>query len=382
MNEVLEQRSFRGKHEKPEKYLEKMMRTLIAFLAAVILAGGSGNALLHAQKTEYPDIPRIDIHSHIRDNKILDDYLNMADMIKNDYGADLVLWVNLSTSLKPGRQGLEEMERVEKEYQGRFLHTINDYRIADGLAYSPEELAWWHNNKVAGFKIWVGVSPLSDHPANDPVYTKMEQLGMVAASVHISQPYPTSWCESPVDFWGAQLAWLRVLDRHPDLVVVMAHMQDFFNSDEQLDFLRYMMEAYPNYHVDLAARFQQFSRMDRDNLREFMIQYQDRILFGTDISDQPSKDPESAAAGYNRCFRLLETAEVVEGGGFFSDRSAEGLDLPREVLEKIYYRNAAKIYPRVSEALEGLGYDPGTDHEGKEDPHAGEDTSSWLPDSE
>ena len=338
------------------------MKRPTCFLVAIALSASFTIGSLQAQKTAYPDIPRIDVHAHIRDNAVLDDYIGMAEIIREDSGADLAMWLNLSAGLKPGRQGLDEMERVEEEYQGRFLHAINDYRIADGLAYSPEELAWWHGKGVVGFKIWVGVSPLSDHPANDPVYTKMEQLGMVGASVHISQPYPTRWCESPVDFWSSQLAWLRVLDRHPDLVVVMAHMQDFFNSDEQLDFLRYIMETYPNYYVDLAARFQQFSRMDRDNLREFCIRYQDRILFGTDISDQPEKDAAAAAAGYGRCFRLLETGDIVEGGGFFSDQSAQGLELPRDVLEKIYYRNAARIYPRIGDTLKDLGYEVALDN--------------------
>ena len=348
-------------------------------LAILILATFQGAGIL-AQQTAYPDIPIIDIHTHIRDNAILDDYTGMAELIKNDYGSDLAMWINLSSPLREGREGLEEMQRVEKEYKGRFLHTINDYRIHDGLAFSPAELAWWHKKGVVGFKIWVGVSDLSDHPANDPIYTKMEQLGMVGASVHISQPYPTRWCESPVDFWSSQLAWLRVLDRHPDMVVVMAHMQDFFNSDEQLDFLRYMLETYPNYYVDLAARFQQFSRMDRDNLREFVIKYQDRILFGTDISDQPSKDAAAAAAGYIRCFRLLETGEVVEGGGFFSDKSAQGLELPREVLEKIYYKNAVKIYPRIGKVMQDLGYKiPGREEVKTELEHE-ESTDSWLPD--
>lgn len=352
------------------------MKKLPVFIVTILFLGCLLPSNLSAQKTLYPDIPRIDIHSHIRDNSILNDYIGMAGLIKEESGADVAIWVNLSPSLLEGRVGLEEMERVEKEYQGRFLHTINDYRIADGLAYSPEELAWWHRKGVVGFKIWVGVSPLSDHPANDQVYTKMEQLGMVAASVHISQPYPTRWVESPVDFWSSQLAWLRVMDRHPDLVVVMAHMQDFFNSDEQLDFLRYVMETYPNYNVDLAARFQQFSRMDRDNLREFVIKYQDRILFGTDISDQPAKDAAAAAAGYNRCFQLLETGEEVEGA-FFSNRKAQGLDLPREVLEKIYYKNAARIYPRIGDTLKGLGYEVALDDGEVEASEMEENTTSW-----
>lgn len=29
----------------------------------------------------------------------------------------------------------------------------------------------------------------------------------------------------------------------------------------------------------------------------------------------------------------------------------KGLDLPREVLEKIYYKNAVKLYPGLKEAM-------------------------------
>ena len=84
---------------------------------------------------------------------------------------------------------------------------------------------------VVGYKIWVGVSAAIDHRANDPALTKMAQIGLPAASIHIAQPYPTSWCEDPIVFWRAQAAWERVLRRHPDLVAVNAHMLDLFNSD-------------------------------------------------------------------------------------------------------------------------------------------------------
>jgi len=68
-----------------------------------------------------------------------------------------------------------------------------------------------------------------DDPANDPTFTKMDQLGLLGASIHISQPYPTKWCENPVKFWQAHNAWERVLDRHPCLKVVNAHMLDHFS---------------------------------------------------------------------------------------------------------------------------------------------------------
>ena len=185
----------------------------------------------------------------------------------------------------------------------------------------------------------------------------MEQVGLPGASIHISQPYPTRWCEAPVKFWEAQSAWERVLHRHLNLLVVNAHMLDFFNSDEQLDHLIYMLETYPNLNVDLAARFQQFHRMDWEKLRDFVIKYSDRILFGTDISRINIDDAREVAERYNRCFLLLETDNVVQGA-FFGRTEIRGLALPQDVVERISFRNAMRIYPRVGDVLE-KGYKSG-----------------------
>ncbi len=307
-------------------------------------------------------IPRVDAHCHISGPELMEAYLAVSDKLKEDHGGKLEVFINLDDyesktgRLQPGLKGTEYLDEIEHQFGGRFLLTLSDYRISDGLRYSPEELAEWQNRGVVGYKIWVGVSALIDDPANDPTFTKMEQLGMVGAGVHIAQPYPTRWCEDPVKFWEAQRAWERVLDRHPRLRVVQAHMLDHFNSDEQLDYLNYVLETYPNVNLDLAARFQQFHRMDREKLRAFMIHYADRILFGTDISKQPGANVEDTVERYRRCFQLLETDETIMGG-FFGETPTVGLALPEDVLEKIYYRNAVRIYPRVGTVLNKLGYD-------------------------
>ena len=203
------------------------------------------------------------------------------------------------------------------------------------------------------------MTDLIDDPMFEPTFARMEQIGMVGASIHVAQPCPTKWCEDPVKFWQAQNAWERVLDRHPNLKVINAHMLDHFNSDEQLDYLAYVLETYPNLNVDLAARFQQFHRMDREKLRAFMIKYADRILYGTDIGGQPKPGQyEQVAEQYHRTFQLLETDRVVRGG-FFGETPTKGLALPEEVLKKIYYQNAARLYPRVKDVLIRLGYTVG-----------------------
>ena len=74
--------------------------------------------------------------------------------------------------------------------------------------------------------------------------------------------------------------------------------------------------------------------------RKFFIQYQDRVLFGSDMS--PDLD------AYRLCYRFLETddeyfnyntSEVPGQGRWY----AYGMYLPDDVLEKVYYKNAAKL---------------------------------------
>jgi len=115
------------------------------------------------------------------------------------------------------------------------------------------------------------------------------------------------------------------------------------------------LATFPKMNVDLAATFQYFDLVTYENLRSFTIEYADRIVFGTDIGrwDSPERT-KGYAEQYWRAFRILETGETVPGG-FFSRNEIRGLALPREALEKIYYRNAARIYPRVKEQLAKLG---------------------------
>ena len=301
-------------------------------------------------------IPRVDVHAHVGSTDRMEGYVKVSDCLKDKYKINLALWIDLSFLRDSDEDPSKYLQLVREKYDNRFLPCINDFKIQDGLRYSPDKLPDWMNKGIVGYKIWFGVTDMIDDPIFEPTFAKMEQIGMLGASIHVAQPCPTEWCPNPLDFWRAQNAWERVLDRHPKLKVVNAHMLDHFNSDEQLDYLMYVLETYPNLHIDLAARFQQFHRMDRDKLRDFMIKYADRILYGTDIGGQPKEGQyERTAQMYFRSFQLLETDKIIEGG-FFSDTKTQGLDLPEDVLKKIYYQNAARLYPRVKDSLTQLGY--------------------------
>jgi uncharacterized protein len=78
--------------------------------------------------------------------------------------------------------------------------------------------------------------------------------------------------------------------------------------------------------------------------REWMIRYQDRVLFGKDTYK---------ADEYHTYFRVLETAD--EYFDYYRKRHAHwkiyGLDLPDDVLRKVYYKNALALFPSIDRSL-------------------------------
>ena len=98
------------------------------------------------------------------------------------------------------------------------------------------------------------------------------------------------------------------------------------------------LRAYPNFHVDICARISDLGRQPY-TARKFFIEFQDRILFGTDTA------PEAEA--YQIYYRFLETDDEYFDPAGGHHRQARwmiyGVHLPGDVLEKVYYTNAAKI---------------------------------------
>ena len=340
-----------------------MSRLLMsAFWTAVCL--GLGGAAPAAQPFTLATMPRIDVHTHIGNNwETLDQVIELRKAIQEQLHVDIAMWFSLGSADPP------DMAELRKRYQGRIQFCISDYKIEDGLRFSPQELVDWQQKGVMGLKFYPGWQRgvRIDQAANDPTFDKMEQIGMVAASPHVTNPCGTfgrrtEWFSEPVEFWRQQHAWENVLKKHPRLVVVNAHMLWLCYSEEQLDCLRYMFKTYPNLHVDLATTPVFLHAVGRDNLRELMIEH-DRILFGTDMASawfvpvldkQLPKIPQKVSQ-YQRYFEFLETDKELPSG-IKDEHKMRGLALPLDVLEKIYFRNAMRIYPHVADALTQLGY--------------------------
>jgi predicted TIM-barrel fold metal-dependent hydrolase len=325
-------------------------------------------APLSAQfKTRYPDIPRIDVHTHFgNDPTGIANCLELRKILLDQSGIDLAMWINLGGAKDP----IENTAYVKDASKGRMLCAIADYAAHDGLSYAPGELEALQKQGFVGYKIWAGPwyrklekkedgFPYIDDSVHEATFSELERIGFLLASIHIADPNGpweerTSWLADPIEYWAEINAWRNVLEKHPGLIAVVAHANWLICQDAQIDYLRNLLATFPNLHIDLAATFQYFHLVNRDNLRSFMIEWSDRILFGTDVGTWMDKEESGLRAEqYMRAFRILETADTVQGG-FFGGPEIQGLELPVEVLEKIYYKNAMSLYPRVKESMQKL----------------------------
>jgi uncharacterized protein len=198
-----------------------------------------------------------------------------------------------------------------------------------------------------------------DDPELDPVWETIGRLG-VPAFIHTAEP-PAFF--EPLDFENER--WLELalfpdrrnhgpgrvtfeelmeerdnlFRRHPGTTFIAAHFGWHAND---LARAARMLDEFPNVVFEVGAILYELGRQPRA-ARDFFIRYQDRVLFGKD-SFQPSE--------YPYFWRVFETDD--ESFDYYRDYHASwklyGMDLPDEVLKKLYYENAHRILPGLPAA--------------------------------
>jgi predicted TIM-barrel fold metal-dependent hydrolase len=199
-----------------------------------------------------------------------------------------------------------------------------------------------------------------DDPRLDPIWAKCGELG-IPVLIHSADPAPfwqprtqenerlLELMERPGRYQGdgenpsfeeILAEQHAVFRRHPETTFIDAHL-GWLGHD--LGRLGRLLDELPNVHTEIGAVLAELGRQPRA-AREFLIRYQDRVLFGKD-----SWNPEE----YPVYFRVLETAD--EYFDYYRRRHAfwkiYGLDLPDEVLRKVYYGNALRILPGLDPSL-------------------------------
>ena len=139
--------------------------------------------------------------------------------------------------------------------------------------------------------------PAFDCKAYAPFWKKMEEW-QVPLIFHVNDP-EEFWDAQKIPSWARERGWfygdggyinnekqysevLNVMARHPNLKVIFAH---FFFLSAQLERLSAYLDRYPNLHIDLTPGIEMYFNFSSSpqKVKEFFINYQDRIIFGTDI---------------------------------------------------------------------------------------------------
>jgi uncharacterized protein len=193
-----------------------------------------------------------------------------------------------------------------------------------------------------------------DDPVLDPVWQTAARLN-IPVFIHTADPaeffeeidyHNERWLELalfpgrqyPQDRFPSfgQLAEERdnLFRRHRNTTFVTAHLGWHAHD---LPRLAKLLDELPNVYTEVGAVLYDIGRQPRA-ARDFFIRYQDRILFGKD-SFQPEE--------YPYFWRVFETRDDYFDyyRPYHAFWKLYGIDLPDDVLRKLYYENALRITP-------------------------------------
>ncbi|MDW8263660.1 MAG: amidohydrolase family protein, partial [Phycisphaerales bacterium] len=123
--------------------------------------------------------------------------------------------------------------------------------------------------------------------------------------------------------------------------------------------LQSLLDRFPNLDLDCSATrwMQREVSARRDQMREFFLRNQDRILFGTDQVSGDDRGFDFYASRFWVHRRLWESDYVGESPIFDPDLPSDqqptlrGLALPESVLQKLYHDNVCRLLQAVGVGL-------------------------------
>jgi len=235
----------------------------------------------------------------------------------------------LREHVKKGARGLKILKELGLHYRDDAGKLIN--------CDDPRLAAVWDEAGRLGVPVLIHqADPLGFF---EPVTPENEHAGTLAK-------YPAwSFCDRTrfPSFTELQARYKNLIRQHPRTTFLLPHAA---NWPENLRYVGQLLDDCPNAFLDFSARIDELGRQPW-TARDFLIRYQERIYFGSDMP---------ASVEMYRCyFRFLETRDEwfipPDYDGTFDRYRWHicGVGLPDDVLEKIYYRNALKLIPGLKE---------------------------------
>lgn len=140
----------------------------------------------------------------------------------------------------------------------------------------------------------------------------------------------------------------QVYSDFPEVTFQHAHYGNTLMKGIHLDVIAELLDKHPNLYIDLSmgsgiTAYHRYLKQDLETIRNFVIEYQDRILFGSDLILYFATNDFDWLYQRVRCeIDLCQKAEFTCEFGK-SDWVHQGFDLDEEILRKLYYENPKKV---------------------------------------
>jgi predicted TIM-barrel fold metal-dependent hydrolase len=324
----------------------------------------------------FADVPIVDGHVHFSDPERMEDLLELMDIVPM-MRANLVSTPNSRPVAASGVNHNPALIAFKARHPGRvYLSGGLDYvqAFADRSRAAERLGAQVRTLKRIGFdglKLIEGkptarrrfLLPL-DAPEYEGMWAALEASGLPVVW-HVADPEEfwdpercppfareRGWCYADDGYPSKESLYAEVdhvLARHPRLRIIFAH---FYFLSADLERAERFLDAHPTVCFDLTPGSEMYDNFTRnyDAARAFFLRYQDRLVYGTDISSRGlarDKRGSLALAWLVRASLERDDLFTVPGREGFMPADLEGhrgLALPREVLAKIYHANLERLY--------------------------------------
>ena len=279
---------------------------------------------------------KIDFHQHMASSADIQDYLEVMELFNIEKGVMLSLRDIDNSDVY--RQNNDFLLKLQEEYLNRIIaYTTIEEEDENSLEVFEEyfargsrglKLIGWHSIYIRKYNV-----SLTDENMYELYEFSSEENLPIMLHLRLSNSY----------IYYEDLA--KVLSDFPDLKIILAHGGLDLNNLQKLDSL---MEEYPNLYLDLGfyGTYYEywFGRVSiyRDEFRNLIIKYPDQVLWGTDLYPSSNRGYDYMVNAIECSIKLVEE-KTFTCPTFEVNETLNGLYLPPEVLDKVYYENAVEL---------------------------------------
>lgn len=354
-----------------------MNKPTLFYLFLIFLAVGCHDPSYYALE-DFSSVPKADVHIHVRTERntfveqAIKDNFKLVNIVVDGAGT----WESIEDQFK---YALIQQKAFPEQYKVITSFSVEDFHEPEWKEKTMQWIDQCFDQGAIGIKVWKnigmvltdtnGINVMLDDPHLDDVFDHVEHAGKIVVG-HLGEPLN---CWLPLEemttnndrsyfeehpqyhmylhpelpsYEDQMQARNNRLDKNPHLHFVGAHMASI---EWSVDSLAAWFDRYPKATADLAARMGQVfwqTQQDREKVRNFFINYQDRILYATDMGDDGDSTPGALSSRMQetwlRDWKYFVTGEVMQSD--LVNGEFQGIQLPKAVVDKIFFQNAAKVF--------------------------------------